>query len=100
MTLGSIVSRHVLSLSAGVLMAGAFTAGCVSAKPPVAQSRPVMMSEDSMSAHLSSQFQGPKANKGAVTHSVVNGQQVLTLSDDFVIPLSRQNTETGSPLTC
>jgi len=36
--------------------------------------------------HISSQFQGPKANKGTVTHSVRNGKNVLTLSDDFVVP--------------
>jgi len=36
--------------------------------------------------HTSSQFQGPKANKGTVSHSVRNGKSVLTLSDDFVVP--------------
>jgi len=36
--------------------------------------------------HMSSQFQGPKANKGTVTHSVRNGKSFLTLSDDFVVP--------------
>jgi hypothetical protein len=37
-------------------------------------------------AHTSSQFQGPKANKGTVTHSTKDGKSVLTLSDDFVVP--------------
>ena len=36
--------------------------------------------------HTSSQFQGPKANKGTVTHSVRGGKSILTLSDDFVVP--------------
>jgi hypothetical protein len=36
--------------------------------------------------HTSSQFQGPKANKGHVTHSNRDGKSVLTLSDDFVVP--------------
>jgi hypothetical protein len=36
--------------------------------------------------HTSSQFQGPKANKGSVTHSVRDGKSILTLSDDFVVP--------------
>src|SRR5947208_16903303 len=36
--------------------------------------------------HTSSQFQGPKANKGHVTHSARDGKSVLTLSDDFVVP--------------
>ena len=34
--------------------------------------------------HTSSQFQGPKASKGHVTHSTRDGKSVLTLSDDFV----------------
>jgi len=37
-------------------------------------------------AHTTSQFQGPKANKGHVTHSTRDGKSVLTLSDDFVVP--------------
>ena len=37
-------------------------------------------------AHTSTQFQGPKANKGTVTHSTREGKSVLTLSDDFVVP--------------
>jgi len=36
--------------------------------------------------HTSTQFQGPKANKGHVTHSMRDGKSVLTLSDDFVVP--------------
>jgi hypothetical protein len=36
--------------------------------------------------HSSSQFQGPKANRGHVTHSTRDGKSVLTLSDDFVVP--------------
>ena len=36
--------------------------------------------------HMSTPFQGPKANKGTVTHSVRNGRSYLTLSDDFVVP--------------
>src|SRR3974390_2733641 len=37
-------------------------------------------------SHTSSQFQGPKANKGTVTFSHKDGKGVLTLSDDFVVP--------------
>ena len=37
-------------------------------------------------AHTSGPFQGPKANKGTVTHSHKDGKSVLTLSDDFVVP--------------
>jgi hypothetical protein len=38
------------------------------------------------STHQSSPFMGPKANTGFVTHSRENGMNVLTLSDDFVVP--------------
>jgi len=37
-------------------------------------------------SHTSTRFEGPKANKGIVTHTVQNGKNILTLSDDFVIP--------------
>jgi hypothetical protein len=36
--------------------------------------------------HASGRFAGPKANTGFVTHSKRGGQNVLTLSDDFVVP--------------
>jgi len=36
--------------------------------------------------HKSKPFTGVKANTGTVTHSKVNGKNVLTLSDDFVVP--------------
>ncbi len=36
--------------------------------------------------HNTGQFQGPKANKGHVSHSTRDGKSVLTLSDDFVVP--------------
>src|SRR6267154_1777732 len=44
------------------------------------------VSAAAQSTHTSSQFQGPKANKGAVTHSNRDGKSILTLSDDFVVP--------------
>ncbi|MCW5980400.1 MAG: hypothetical protein KIT09_20120 [Bryobacteraceae bacterium] len=37
--------------------------------------------------HHSSMFQGPKANRGTVTHSTdASGRSILTLSPDFVVP--------------
>jgi hypothetical protein len=36
--------------------------------------------------HTSSKFQGPKANQGTVTHSKKDGKNILTFSDDFVVP--------------
>src|SRR5688500_11431177 len=37
-------------------------------------------------AHTSKRFAGAKVNDGTVTHSVVNGKHVLTLSSDFKDP--------------
>jgi hypothetical protein len=36
--------------------------------------------------HTSGKFAGPKANTGIVTHTVVDGKNTLTLSDDFKVP--------------
>src|ERR1700746_1291002 len=36
--------------------------------------------------HKSSNFQGPKANRGFVKQNNRDGKSVLTLSDDFVVP--------------
>lgn len=37
-------------------------------------------------SHTSMKFEGAKATTGTVTHSVMNGRNVLTLSADFVTP--------------
>ena len=37
-------------------------------------------------AHTSKPFSGAKVNAGTVTHSVKDGKNVLTLSDDFKVP--------------
>lgn len=36
--------------------------------------------------HTSKPFSGAKVNAGTVTHSVKDGKNVLTLSNDFVVP--------------
>jgi hypothetical protein len=36
--------------------------------------------------HTTKVFTGVKVNAGTVTHTKVNGKNVLTLSDDFVVP--------------
>ena len=36
--------------------------------------------------HTSSKFSGPKVNAGTVTHSVKDGNNVLTLSSEFQVP--------------
>ncbi len=64
---------HILKVMFGALVV---TALGLSASGALAQS----------GSHTSSQFQGPKANKGTVTHSIKDGKSVLTLSDDFVVP--------------
>jgi len=37
-------------------------------------------------SHTSTRFEGGKANKGTVTHTVESGKNRLTLSESFVIP--------------
>ena len=39
-----------------------------------------------MDEHTSTQFQGPKANTGTVTHYVENGKSMLAVSNDFKVP--------------
>ena len=39
-----------------------------------------------MDTHMSSQFQGPKANTGTVTHFAENGKSILKVSADFKVP--------------
>ncbi len=46
----------------------------------------MLLAVSAAAQHTSSQFQGPKANKGTVTHSTRDGKSILTLSDDFVVP--------------
>jgi len=36
--------------------------------------------------HMSSKFEGPKANTGTVTHTVENGKSILRVSADFKVP--------------
>jgi len=38
------------------------------------------------SHHVSSRFEGPKANTGTVTHTVENGKSLLRVSADFKVP--------------
>lgn len=38
------------------------------------------------SPHVSTKFEGPKANMGTVTHTKNGSANVLTLSDDFKVP--------------
>jgi hypothetical protein len=37
-------------------------------------------------SHTSKPFSGAKVNAGTVTHSMKDGKDVLTLSDDFTVP--------------
>jgi hypothetical protein len=37
-------------------------------------------------SHASTKFQGAKANTGSVTHTIREGKNILTLSDDFKVP--------------
>ncbi len=62
----------------------AFLGGLVAVALLVAPVAGQMMETKGM--HTSTPFAGPKANKGTVSHSKVNGKSTLTLSDDFVVP--------------
>jgi hypothetical protein len=59
---------------------------CSTAKVVLLLAMTAAVSAFAQDMHTSSQFQGPKANKGHVTHSTRDGKSVLTLSDDFVVP--------------
>lgn len=58
------------------------------AAPPSHEMGNGMCSETCMKdgSHMSKRFEGPKANTGTVTHTMVGAKHVLTLSTDFVIP--------------
>ncbi|MFN7933040.1 MAG: hypothetical protein U0R19_06910 [Bryobacteraceae bacterium] len=38
------------------------------------------------SQHMTSKFEGPKANTGTAIHMTVNGKSMLKVSDDFKVP--------------
>jgi hypothetical protein len=59
---------------------------CSTAKVVLLLAMTAAVSAFAQDMHTSSQFQGPKANKGHVTHGTRDGKSVLTLSDDFVVP--------------
>jgi len=64
--------------SFGVLLVAALVALSLIAGAATVAAAPQM--------HTSKPFMGPKANKGTVTHTKKDGKNVLTLSDDFVVP--------------
>ena len=39
-----------------------------------------------MDVHISSKFEGPKANTGTVSHFLENGKSMLKVSQDFKVP--------------
>ena len=61
--------KKMTTLAAAALIAVALGAGSAAAQ-----------------SHTSKPFTGAKVNGGTVTHSIENGKQVLTLSDDFQVP--------------
>src|SRR5215470_1119870 len=65
------VSRSVLGLALAMI----FTPGALA-----------QAMDHKMEAHTTKPFAGVKVNGGTVTHTVVDGKQVLTLSDDFKVP--------------
>ena len=61
--------KKMTTLAAAAMLAVALGAGSAAAQ-----------------THTSKPFTGAKVNGGTVTHSIENGKQVLTLSDDFQVP--------------
>lgn len=60
-TFASLLALLALSITGGATVAGAET-------------------------HTSKKFTGAKVNAGTVTHTTRNGKEMLTVSDDFVVP--------------
>lgn len=60
------------------LLTGAFVLASLAATPQQAAA--------AQGSHVSKTFAGAKVNAGTVTHTVVNGKNVLTLSADFTDP--------------
>jgi hypothetical protein len=52
---------------------------------PAGKTQSVQLAADA-AQHRTNQFKGAKANTGYAIHQTVNGRQVLSVSDDFVIP--------------
>ena len=59
---------------------------CAAATAILAAGLVAVAADHPATTHTSKMFQGPKANTGTVTHSVSNGHDLLTLSDDFKVP--------------
>jgi hypothetical protein len=82
-------SGRVAAALAGGTLFTAGVVGCANADQSCPScstaTKPAMMAHEMMS-HTSGPFHGPKANTGTVTHRTVDGRQMLTVSDDFVIP--------------
>ncbi len=71
---------HTALASSLVIATAGFAVAAAAAPAPEGT-----MASHSMT-HTSKTFQGPKANSGRVMHSVKDGQNLLTLSDDFKTP--------------
>ncbi len=67
----------------------ALTVSAFAVSPALAQDSP-MRAQGTMASrsveHRTGVFRGVEVNKGTVVHMVMNGKNVLKLSDDFVIP--------------
>jgi hypothetical protein len=78
-------SSTLRNVVGGAALALAFvgSAAVTIARPAPA---PLATSSNEQAAHRTTQFAGPKANKGYATHSIKDGKSILTWSDDFKIP--------------
>jgi hypothetical protein len=80
--------RHLWSALtiAAVLGAILFQASPARAQETQVQGKSVSAPSAKTDMHRTGMFAGPKANKGFASHSKPDGKNVLSLSDDFVIP--------------
>lgn len=79
-------SRRPALVAASLVLSTLGVVGCASASQPAAGSgKPVLLAQ-APAQHVTGQFKGVKANSGYAIHNTVGGRQILSVSDDFVIP--------------
>jgi hypothetical protein len=59
---------------------------CVFALAALFAASVTFAANNAAAGNTTSQFQGPKANRGTATFSKVNGKNMLKVSDDFKVP--------------
>ncbi len=80
-------SKFTTAQQSAILLAGMVITGAgVIGNTYAADNEKAEMAAMEHGKHVSTKFEGVKANSGTVTHMTEDGRQVLTLSDDFKVP--------------